>query len=151
MGVQNRGKPMNRRTLVAILLIGAALAVGATACGGSDSSSSGEENEATTTSESSGGSASGTLEGEVGPGFTIEVSQDGEDAESVKAGTYTLEVEDTSSAHNFHLIGPGVDNTVTDVSFEGEKTVTVTLKPGTYTYQCDPHASSGMKGTFVLT
>ncbi len=141
---------MNRRALIAIVLIGAALVVGATACGGSSSSSS-DETEATTTSEGASASASGTLDGEVGPGFTIEVSQNGEDAESVKAGTYTLKVEDKSSSHNFHLIGPGVDNTVTEVPFEGEKTVTVTLEKGTYTYQCDPHASGGMKGTFEVT
>jgi plastocyanin len=79
------------------------------------------------------------------------VKQNGEDAESVKAGTYTLKVEDKSDAHNFHLIGPGVDKVVTDVGFVGDKTVTVTLKKGTYTYQCDPHASSGMKGTFEVT
>ncbi len=139
---------MNRRMLIASVLIGAALVVGATACGGSNASSS-DETDATTTSE--GASVSGTLEGEVGPGFTIEVSQNGEDAESVKAGTYTLKVEDKSSMHNFHLIGPGVDNTVTEVSFEGEKTVTVTLEKGTYTYQCDPHATGGMKGTFEVT
>jgi plastocyanin len=29
--------------------------------------------------------------------------------------------------------------------------VTVTLQKGTYTYQCDPHASQGMKGTFEVT
>ena len=29
--------------------------------------------------------------------------------------------------------------------------VTVTLEPGTYTYQCDPHAATGMKGTFEVT
>ncbi len=141
---------MNRRTLIAILLVGAALVLGATACGGSDSSSSGETTEATTTTEG-GPSTSAELDGEVRPGFTIEVSQNGEDAESIKAGTYTLKVEDKSSAHNFHLIGPGVDETVTEVPFEGEKTVTVKLEKGTYTYQCDPHASSGMKGTFEVT
>jgi plastocyanin len=27
----------------------------------------------------------------------------------------------------------------------------VKLKPGKYTYQCDPHASAGMKGTFRVT
>jgi len=150
MEVHQRGKRMNRRALIAIVLIGAALVVGATACGGSSSSSS-DETEATTTSEGASASASGTLDGEVGPGFTIEVSQNGEDAESVKAGTYTLKVEDKSSSHNFHLIGPGVDNTVTEVPFEGEKTLTVTLEKGTYTYQCDPHASGGMKGTFEVT
>ena len=105
--------------------------------------------EGTTTED--GGSASGTLKGETGPGFTIEVSMDGEDAESVPAGTYTLEVEDKSDMHNFHLIGPGVDEEVTDVPFVGEKSVEVTLEPGTYTYQCDPHAAQGMKGTFEVT
>ena len=141
---------MNRRMLIAILLVGAALVLGATACGGNDSSSSGEDTEATTTTEG-GASTSAELDGEVGPGFTIEVSQNGDDAESVKAGTYTLKVEDKASIHNFHLIGPGVDEKVTEVPFEGEKTVTVTLKKGTYTYQCDPHATSGMKGTFEVT
>jgi len=134
-----------------ILAAALLLLLGAAACGGGDSSSEG-----TTTAEGIGtatgsASASGTLDGETGPGFTIEVSQNGEDAESVKAGTYTLKVEDKSASHNFHLIGPGVDKEVTDVPFVGEKTATVTLQKGTYTYQCDPHASQGMKGTFEVT
>jgi plastocyanin len=29
--------------------------------------------------------------------------------------------------------------------------VTVMLKKGTYTYQCDPHAASGMKATFKVS
>lgn len=143
-------------------ILGAALALvlGAAACGGGGSSEETTTEQATTeqtttdqttTEGGGGGSASGTLEGETGPGFEIEVKQNGEDAESVKAGTYTLKVEDKSASHNFHLIGPGVDEKVTDVGFVGDKTVTVTLKKGTYTYQCDPHASSGMKGTFEVT
>ena len=142
-------------------ILGAALALvlGAAACGGGGSSEETTTEQATTEQTTTdgggggggGGSASGTLEGETGPGFEIEVKQNGEDAESVKAGTYTLKVEDKSDAHNFHLIGPGVDKVVTDVGFVGDKTVTVTLKKGTYTYQCDPHASSGMKGTFEVT
>ena len=145
-----------RRMTIALVLAGVAITVGATACGGDDSSSSDEttteaaSTEGTTTSDG-GGAASGTLTGETGPGFTIEVSQDGEDAETVKAGTYTLEVEDKSEMHNFHLIGPGVDEEVTDVAFVGDKSVTVTLEKGSYTYQCDPHAASGMKGTFTVT
>jgi plastocyanin len=133
---------MNRRTIIALVLAGAAIVLGTAACGGGGSASS-DEGEAT--------SSAGTLEGEVGPGFTIEVSKDGEDAESLEAGTYTLKVEDKSDMHNFHLIGPGIDQAVTEVGFEGEKTVTVTLQKGTYTYQCDPHASGGMKGTFEVT
>jgi plastocyanin len=140
----------------AILGTALALVLGALACGGGSSSSTSSSEETTTQGGGGGGgggggSASGTLEGETGPGFEIEVKQNGEDAESVKAGTYTLKVEDKSDQHNFHLIGPGVDEKVTDVGFVGDKTVTVTLKKGTYTYQCDPHASSGMKGTFEVT
>ena len=140
-------------------IVGAAVALvlGASACGGGGGNDRGAPTtEATPTQASGGGgggggSASGTLEGEVGPGFTIEVKQNGKDAESVEAGTYTLKVEDKSDQHNFHLTGPGVDDMVTDVGFVGDKTVTVTLKKGTYTYQCDPHAASGMKGTFEVT
>jgi len=145
---------MTKRLIIAMLLASAALALGAVACGGDDNNSA----EGTTTTEqttteetTTGGTASMELEGETGPGFEIEVRQNGKDAESVPAGTYTLKVEDKSSSHNFHLIGPGVDEEVTTVPFEGDKTVTVTLKAGTYTYQCDPHAASGMKGTFEVT
>jgi plastocyanin len=138
------------RTL-AMLAAGLVLVLGAAACGGSSSSSSEETTTEGTTTQSAGTSAAGKLEGETGPGFEIEVKQNGQDAESVKAGTYTLKVEDKSASHNFHLMGPGVDKVVTDVSFVGDKTVTVTLQKGTYTYQCDPHAASGMKGTFDVT
>ena len=146
---------MNRKSAIALLVVGATLTFGVSACGGESSSSDQTTTEATSTESgtttSEGGSASGALEGETGPGFEIEVKQDGQDAETVKAGTYTLKVEDKSDMHNFHLIGPGVDEEVTDVPFVGEKSVTVTLEKGTYTYQCDPHASNGMKGTFTVT
>jgi plastocyanin len=158
---------MTRRLTVTILLSAATLLVGGAACGGDDNSASGDTTteatttegttteetttEGTTTEDNGGGGGSMELEGETGPGFEIEVKQNGVDAESVPAGTYTLKVEDKSSSHNFHLIGPGVDEEVTDVPFTGEKEVTVKLEPGTYTYQCDPHAASGMKGTFEVT
>ena len=149
---------MTRNTTIAATVAALTLVLLASACGGGSSSAGGETTttegtsttEAMTTTEG-GPSASAELDGEVGPGFEIEVKQHGDDAESVKAGTYTLKVEDKSDIHNFHLVGPGVDQEVTSVPFEGEKTVTVTLKPGTYTYQCDPHASQGMKGTFEVT
>jgi plastocyanin len=143
------------KSALALVLAVVALALGVTGCGGDDSSSSdGTTTEAASTDATTsrtGGAASGTLKGETGPGFEIEVVQDGEDAQTVKAGTYTLDVEDKSDMHNFHLIGPGVDEEVTDVPFVGEKSVTVTLQAGTFTYQCDPHASQGMKGTFIVS
>jgi plastocyanin len=90
------------------------------------------------------------LTGEVGPGFSIEVKKGSKDLKTIKAGTYRIKVEDKASIHNFHLIGPGL-NKKTSVSFKGETTWTIKLKPGRYTYQCDPHAASGMKGHFRVT
>ena len=91
------------------------------------------------------------LNGETGPGFKIEVKMGGKDVKTLKAGTYKLVVQDKAAIHNFHLIGPGLNKVVTSVPFTGKKTVTITLKKGKYTYQCDPHAASGMKGTFKVT
>src|SRR5512132_2946193 len=90
------------------------------------------------------------LTGEVGPGFSIEVKKAGKDLKTIKAGTYRIKVEDKASIHNFHLIGPGL-NKRTGISFMGETTWTIKLKPGRYTYQCDPHHVSGMLGHFRVT
>jgi plastocyanin len=90
------------------------------------------------------------LTGETGPGFSIEVKSGSKDVKTLKAGTYVIKVEDKSSIHNFHLVGPGV-NKSTGVSFMGEQTWKVKLKPGKYTYKCDVHAFSGMTGTFKVT
>jgi len=90
-----------------------------------------------------------SLKGEVGPGYSIEVTKAGSDLKTTKAGTYRIKVEDKSGIHNFHLIGPGV-NKKTSVSFTGETTWTVKLKPGRYTYQCDVHLAEGMKGHFTV-
>jgi plastocyanin len=90
------------------------------------------------------------LVGESGPGYSIEVKLNGKDLKTIKAGTYRIKIEDKSSIHNFHLLGPGL-NKKTSVPFTGETTWTIKLKPGKYTYQCDIHASSGMKGTFKVT
>jgi len=87
------------------------------------------------------------LTGEVGPGYSIEVKKAGKDLKTIKAGTYRIKVEDKAAVHNFHLIGPGL-NKKTGISYKGETTWTIKLKPGRYTYQCDPHAARGMKGHF---
>jgi plastocyanin len=89
------------------------------------------------------------LEGEVGPGFKIEVEKGQRDLKTIKAGTYRIKVEDKSSIHNFHLVGPGL-NRKTGVAFRGETSWRIRLKPGRYTYLCDPHASS-MRGSFRVT
>jgi plastocyanin len=95
---------------------------------------------------SAGGS---TLNGTVGPGFTITLTQGGKKVTALTAGSYTIVVADKASAHDFHLKGPGLDKT-TSVGGTGTTTWKVTLKKGSYTYQCDPHASF-MHGSFKVS
>ena len=98
----------------------------------------------------SANAATPKLIGVTGPGFTITLKGGGKAVKKLKAGSYTLLVTDKSSIHNFHLFGPGV-NKKTTVPFTGLQTWKLKLKPGKYTYQCDIHAASGMKGTFTVT
>jgi len=84
----------------------------------------------------------------VGPGFTITLKKAGKKVTSLRAGTYTITVQDKARSHNFHLKGPGV-NKDSGVSRTGTMTWRVKLKRGKYTYVCDPHASS-MRGTFTV-
>jgi plastocyanin len=100
---------------------------------------------------STGVAASPKLVGTTGPGFSIKVTMNGKALKTLKAGTYSLAVNDKASIHDFHLMGPGINKVVTSVGFVGTKTITVSLKKGTYRYQCDPHASSGMKGSFTVS
>lgn len=81
--------------------------------------------------------------------FTISFTDaSGKPVTTLKAGTYKVNVKDTSKIHNWHLTGPGVDETTTVPELK-EVTWTVVLKAGTYTYICDPHPN--MKGTFTVT
>ena len=92
------------------------------------------------------------LTGTVGPGYTISLKKGSAKVRTLKAGRYTITVTDKSKIHNFHLKGPGLSKVITGTAFKGTKTVTVTLKKGTYTYVCDPHAAiPSMKGTFRVT
>ncbi len=90
-----------------------------------------------------------TLNGTVGPGFTITLTQGGKAVKALKAGTYTFKIADKSNIHNFHLMGPGV-NKLTSVGGVGNTKWTLALKKGVYKYQCDPHATL-MKGSFTVS
>jgi plastocyanin len=96
------------------------------------------------------------LYGTVGPGSYVTISS--QDfytgaagwqplAQPVDAGTYDLRVQDNSSGHNFHLVGPGIDQSTT-VAQTGTFDWTLNLAPGTYTFFCDPHVE--MRGTFTV-
>ena len=98
---------------------------------------------------SSAGAATPKLVASVSDPLNISLTQGGKKVSKLKAGTYTITVQDKASDHNFHLTGPGVNKT-TSVSGKGTTTWKVTLKKGTYTYVCDPHASF-MKGSFTVS
>lgn len=121
--------------MAAVLTVGVALAAG---CGGGDSDTATPD-----PTETSGGD-SGALAGSVGPGFDISMGET-----EVAAGTYTLDIDDMADDHNFHLTGPGGVDVATDVAAIGMETFTVELEAGTYTFICDPHASS-MTGTLTV-
>ena len=104
---------------------------------------------------SDGGSGTPTvLTGTVGTdedpeAFVITLTDaSGEPVTTLPAGDYTIEVQDFSAKHNFHLTGGEVDEgtsvpEVTDTSFD------VTLTAGEYTFICDPHPR--MSGSFTVT
>jgi plastocyanin len=83
----------------------------------------------------------------VGPAFSIQLSNEsGGRVTQLDPGTYEITVNDRSEEHNFHLMGPGVDQ-MTEVDFVGTVTWTVTFTNGNYRFQCDPHLTS-MRGQF---
>jgi plastocyanin len=131
---------MTRRAALALALALPLLLVALAGCGGDD-----EEAADTSAAATAAGGGGSTLRGSVGPGF--DISLDGTDG--LSAGDYTLIVNDQSSAHNFHLTGPGGVDVSTGVGAEGEESFEVTLEPGEYTFVCDPHASQ-MRGTFTV-
>jgi plastocyanin len=99
--------------------------------------------------QASAAKVSGKLAGTVGPGFTITLTKNGKAVKTLKAGIYKITVSDQSGSHNFHLFGPGV-NKKTGVGSIGGAAWTVKFKKGKYTYRCDVHFASGMKGSFKV-
>ena len=93
----------------------------------------------------------GTLNGTVGPGYTITLKQHGKVVKMLKAGTYKLVIADKANIHAFSLDGPhGYAKDFTTVPFVGTKTFTVKLKAGSYKYYCPPHEPI-MFGHFKVT
>ena len=93
--------------------------------------------------------ATPTLNGTVGPGFTITLTKGGAKVTKLTAGSYVIKIADKSNIHNFALKGPGVSKQ-TSVTAKGVFTWKVTLKKGKYTYVCTPHLTI-MKGSFTVS
>ena len=136
------------RTRIAFVVGLAVVALAVAGCGGDDEEAGGTTDTETTTETTT---ASGsTLTASVGPGFEISLTgADGADVTTLSAGTYTIDVDDQSDMHNFHLSGTGVDES-TEVGEVETETWEVTFEAGTYEFVCDPHASQ-MNGSFEVT
>lgn len=98
-------------------------------------------------------SSSTRLIGTVGPGYTITLKKGTAKVKTLKAGKYTFVIADKSSIHNFTIErekGGKIEKELTDTSFQGKKTVTVTLKKGSWKFYCSSHESQ-MFGFFKVT
>ncbi len=137
-----------------------------TACGGepqqetpaagpaSQQPSSSPSPEPSTDTGSDDSDAKQVLTGRVGEqddaeAFTIALEDSsGNPVKTLPAGDYQVKISDPATIHNFHLTGPGVDES-TPVSGTDDVTWDVTLERGSYTFICDPHPT--MVGTFKVT
>ena len=125
---------MGRITRTTTLLVIVAIAAAALAATGSGSAT-----------------AAKTVNGTVGPGFTITLTLQGKNVTKLKAGTaYRFVISDRSSIHDFHVSGPGLNRVLTSVEFTGTKSFVLKLKKGSYRFVCDPH-SGIMHGRFLVS
>ena len=94
------------------------------------------------------------LTGTVGPGYTITFKKGTAKGKTLKAGKYTFVITDKASIHNFTIErekgGPKIEKTLTGTSFQGKKTLTMTLKKGSWKFYCSIHESQ-MFGFFKVT
>jgi plastocyanin len=124
---------MRRTTRTWSVLVGAVAAAALAAAGGSPAATA------------------KTVNGTVGPGFTIGLTIQGKKVTRLKAGTpYRFVISDRSSIHDFHLSGPGINRVLTGVGFTGTKSFVLKLRKGAYQFQCDPH-SDFMQGRFAVS
>jgi hypothetical protein len=92
------------------------------------------------------------LVGTVGPGFTIDLTDAmGKHVDVVPAGRYEVLIHDLSDMHNFVLGEKATGNrpAQTEVSFVGDATFIVDLRPGLWVYACSPHFET-MNGKLMV-
>ncbi len=93
--------------------------------------------------------AQGALVANVGPGFEISLrTSAGARVTQLDPGAFTVEVDDQTEEHNFHLTGPGV-NELTLAAEITKVTWNVTFRDGTYTFLCDVHPTT-MRGRVTV-
>jgi hypothetical protein len=89
-----------------------------------------------------------TLVGTINEDATISFLLGGMPFTHLAPGAYSAEVTDNAISHNFHVIGPGVDQ-ATSIDGTGMVTWPLTLGDGFYDWQCDVHPTA-MFGHFTV-
>jgi plastocyanin len=131
-----------------VLAVAAILALAG--CGGSStksSSGSGSSSGSSSSSSSSGGGQQLAIAADPGGALKFDKS-----SLKAKAGTVTLNfTNDASIPHAIAVEGNGVDKDGKTIT-KGKNSLTVDLKPGTYTFYCpvDGHRAAGMQGKLVV-
>jgi plastocyanin len=146
---------------LALLLSAGALALGIAACGGSSSSSSTASAGTSSTAAASSTSSAASAPSSGGSGkISIAANPKGalmfdKTSLTAKAGKVTVTFTNQApEGHNFTIDTPGGKTVGATPTFTGgSKTLSVTLKPGKYTFLCTVpgHAMGGMKGTLTVT
>jgi plastocyanin len=98
--------------------------------------------------------ATPTLKGVVGPGYSIKLTKGGKRVKSLKAGKYRFVITDKSTFHNFTVerekpSKPKLEKHITSTAFKGSKTIVMTLKPGSWRFYCSIHEAQ-MHGDFTV-
>jgi plastocyanin len=98
--------------------------------------------------------ATPTLKGVVGPGYSIKLTKGGKRVKSLKAGKYRFVITDKSTFHNFTVerekpSKPKLEKHITSTAFNGSKRIVMTLKPGSWRFYCSIHEAQ-MHGDFTV-
>ena len=127
-------------------------------CGGSDNSSSTAtsarpkvKSTATKAKANNAAGNSSTLSLSADPSGALKFNKK---VLSTKSGAVTINMTNPASIpHGIAVEGNGVDKDGQPVTSGGTSTVSVTLKPGKYTFYCpvDSHRQAGMQGTLTVT
>lgn len=144
---------MPTTTFLAISATIVALAV--SACGGSSSSTS---STASPTSSTAATSTAPPSSGQTASALSIAADPNGQlrftkSALTAKAGKLAIRFTNNASlAHNLTIASHGTVLGATPTFQGGTKTLTLNLKPGTYTFYCSVprHREGGMQGTLTV-
>lgn len=141
-----------KRSLPILTVLVAALVI--VACGGSSnkttSASAPQPQTQTQASPSAGGSAGSSVSIKADPSGALKFTPS---QETAKAGTVTLKFSNPSSiSHGLSIEGTGIDKDGKVIGPGATSTLTVSLKPGKYTFYCPVpgHRQAGMQGTLTV-